>query len=98
MTSRPRPGLDPPPDSLPGTASKAIEPRVVRAAEAALADRGYVSAIDILVGLEWHGSAGVPAAGRRRAQPACEGGQRAVRGRRPLEQLTEALRAAGDPG
>lgn len=53
MNSRPRPGVDPPPESLPARASRGIEPRVVRAAETALADRGYVSAIDILVGLGW---------------------------------------------
>ncbi len=53
MTSRPRPGVDPRPDPLPSRASKPIEPRVVRVAEAALVDRGYVSAIDILVGLGW---------------------------------------------
>lgn len=49
----PRRGADPRPDPLSRSTSKPIEPRVVRAAEAALADRGYVSAIDILVGLGW---------------------------------------------
>jgi hypothetical protein len=36
-----------------GTASK-LQRRVVRAAEAALAERQYVTAIDVLVGVGWH--------------------------------------------
>jgi len=53
MTCRSRRGADPRPDSLPSGVSKPIEPRVIRVADAALLDRGYVSVIDILVGLGW---------------------------------------------
>lgn len=39
--------------SVPGSGRARIEQRVVRAAEAALADKHYVSAIDVLVGVGW---------------------------------------------
>ena len=53
MSSRTRLGADPRANLLPSGAAKSIESRVTRTAEAALADRGYVSTIDILVGLGW---------------------------------------------
>lgn len=58
MTSRPWPASGASPGaprapSLPSGTSKGIESRVIRVAEAALAHRGYVSAIDVLTGLGW---------------------------------------------
>src|SRR5437588_438731 len=128
-----------------------FEERVVRAAEAALAERGYVSPIDVLVGIGWlhprridewrqgrvdclepvtmvnlhklsdamrllrrfaRGRGLVPSEtaylartrdrrslgfGGRDADPARAAGEPAVRGRRSLQPVAQALRAAGDP-